>query len=130
MADSDIDNPPTHRLGVLETKVDRLQEDVKALDGRVTNLSERIANLSERVTEGFTALSERLSALYQRITGFEQRIEKRFDEQDEWLDKWEDRRRREFRILMRSFLALGGLILAREFGLIAELMSAVSSLFL
>ena len=122
MADSDNNNLPTYRLGALETKVDRLQEDVKALDGR-------IANLSERVTEGLTAMGGRVSALCERITDFEQRTERHFDEQDEWLDKWEDRRRREFRILMRSFLAIGGLILANATGLTAELMSAVSSLF-
>ena len=136
MADSDIDNLPTYRLGALETKVDRLQEDVKTLDGRVTNLSERIANLSERVTEGFTALSERLSALserlsalserlsalYERVTDSEQRIEKR-------LDRLEDRQRSDFRITCRAFLAIGGLILADGTGLIAELASAVSSLF-
>ena len=129
MADSDNNNLPTYRLGALETKVDRLQEDVKALDGRIANLSERVANLSERVTEGLTAMGGRVSALCERITDFEQRTERHFDEQDEWLDKWEDRRRREFRILMRSFLAIGGLILANATGLTAELMSAVSSLF-
>ena len=136
MADSDIDNLPTYRLGALETKVDRLQEDVKALDGRVANLSERVANLSERVA----AICERLSALYERVTGFEQRVENRFDKQDENFenrfdkqdersDRQEDRQRSDFRVLFRSILAIGGLILAAETGLIAELASAVSSLF-
>ena len=118
MADSDIDNLPTYRLGALETKVDRLQEDVKALDGRVANLSERVA-----------AICERLSALYERVTGFEQRVENRFDKQDERADKREDRQRSDFRVLFRSILAIGGIMLAAETGLIAGLSSAVSSLF-
>ena len=118
MADSDIDNLPTYRLGALETKVDRLQEDVKALDGRVTNLSERVA-----------AICERLSALYERVTGFEQRVENRFDKQDERSDRREDRQRSDFRVLFRSILAIGGIMLAAETGLIAGLRSAVSSLF-
>ena len=118
MADSDINKLPTYRLGVLETKVDRMQDDVKALDGRVTNLSERVTNLSERVT----GLSERLTALYERFTSFEKKTDERFD-------RLEDRQRSDFRILFRSILAIGGLILAAETGLIAKLTSAVSPLF-
>ena len=122
MADSDNNNLPTYRLGVLETKVDRLQEDVKALDGRVTNLSERVTEGFTALSERLSALSERLAALYERVTDSEQRIEKR-------LDRLEDRQRSDFRITCRAFLAIGGLILADGTGLIAELASAVSSLF-
>ena len=118
MADSDINKLPTYRLGVLETKVDRMQDDVKALDGRVTDLSERVTDLSERVT----GLSERLTALYERFTSFEKKTDERFD-------RLEDRQRSDFRILFRSILAIGGLILAAETGLIAKLTSAVSPLF-
>ena len=139
MADSDINKLPTYRLGVLETKVDRMQDDVKALDGRVTDLSERVTDLSERVTnlservtnlservtnlsERVTGLSERLTALYERFTSFEKKTDERFD-------RLEDRQRSDFRILFRSILAIGGLILAAETGLIAKLTSAVSPLF-
>ena len=125
MADSDINKLPAYRLGVLETKVDRLQDDVKALDGRVTDLSERVTDLSERVTglaERVTGLAERLTDLCERFTSFEKRSDARFD-------RLEDRQRSDFRILFRSILAIGGLILAAETGLIAKLTSAVSPLF-
>ena len=118
MADSDINKLPAYRLGALETKVDRLQDDVKALDGRVTDLSERVTGLAERVT----GLAERLTDLYERFTSFEKRSDARFD-------RLEDRQRSDFRILFRSILAIGGLILAAETGLIEKLTSAVSPLF-
>ena len=53
MADSDINKLPAYRLGVLETKVDRLQDDVKALDGRVTDLSERVTDMDDRQQSNF-----------------------------------------------------------------------------
>ena len=53
MADSDITKLPAYRLGVLETKVDRLKDDVKALDGRVTDLSERVTDMDERQQSNF-----------------------------------------------------------------------------
>ena len=111
MADSDINKLPAYRLGVLETKVDRLQDDVKALDGRDTDLSERVSDIAERLT-----------ALYGRFIDFEKRSDARFD-------RLEDQQRSNFRILFRSILAIGGLILAAEAGLIEKLMSAVSPLF-
>ena len=125
MADSDINKLPAYRLGALETKVDRLQDDVKTLDGRVTDLSERVAGLTERVAalaERVTGLDERLTALYERFIDFEKRSDARFD-------RLEDRQRSDFRILFRSILAIGGLILAAETGLIAKLTSAVAPLF-
>ena len=118
MADSDISKLPAYRLGVLETKVDRLQDDVKALDGRVKALDGRVTDLSVRVS----AIAERLMALYERFTDFEKRSDARFD-------RLEDRQRSDFRILFRSILAIGGLILAAETGLIAKLTSAVAPLF-
>ena len=53
MADSDINKLPAYRLGVLETKVDRLQDDVKALDGRVTDLSEHVTDMDDRQQSNF-----------------------------------------------------------------------------
>ena len=132
MADSDINKLPAYRLGALETKVDRMQEDVKALDGRVTALSERVNGLSERVnglSERVKGLAKRLTALYGRVTAFEKRTDKRFDRIERQLEKQDERQRSDFRILFRSILAIGGLILAAETGLIEKLTSAVSPLF-
>ena len=125
MADSDINKLPAYRLGVLETKVDRLQDDVKALDGRVKTLDGRVTDLSVRVS----AIAERLMALYERFTDFEKRSDERFGRIERQLDKQDERQRSDFRILFRSILAIGGLILAAETGLIAKLTSAVAPLF-